>query len=524
MKSSIATALCSFLVLTTVFANQETVIDTHIHSVFVYNSSAEILCQSTSTLAEGRSRVIITGLSPHIVSNTLSITMTGDDVGMISVSERLNFLPEVQNDNRALVILRDSIESLQWEIYMEEAELNAAMTEMELLFSGEAIGGVANGVSVDEIRSASDFFSERYTELAKKIKLNERAIAGFKEQHDRISSQLHELENVSHNRTSEIILEVTSGKQQEVHFNFRYLTNMAGWAPLYDFDYRGVNEPLNFRFHANVFNASGVDWDEVGIVLSTASPLAGFSAPSLTSAAEVQPKVGDVPFRQIEVVNTIVQYDIDEKYSIPSNAKPHLVFVDQNEFAADFHYLVIPKLDPFGFLMADVPHWNRVNLIPGDANIYNKGSFMGKTFLNTFAENDTLNLYLGKERKVQARKNEYVKRKRSSYVANYDTESTVTELIITNLTDENLRVEIWDQVPYIDKNDRYYNGDKFNISGIDEAHYVEDDGFLAWTIWLEPSGIWEVKFDHEYKSRKGFGHNSGHVARRKFRTISCPSF
>jgi hypothetical protein len=524
MRPFIATLFLSAFIALNSLGTKDIQTDTQIQSVFVYNSSAEILCQSQTTLPEGRSRVVIRGLSPHIVSNTLSVSITGDETGIISVSERINFLPPAGSEGPMLSIWRDSIESIHWEISMKEAEKNAAQAEMDLLFAGESIGGVANGVSVDEIRNASTFFSARYTQLAKKMRYTERQIRRLGGQLELVENQLREMENVSRNRTSEIIIDVTSGKQQEVSFNFKYLTNMAGWAPLYDFDYQGVNEPLNFRFHANVFNASGVDWDQVSIVLSTASPLAGFATPKLNSASQVQPKVGDVPFRQIEVVNTIVQYDIQEEYSIPSNAKPHLIYVEENEFAADFHYLIIPKLDPFGFLMADVPHWNRVNLIPGDANIYNNGSFMGKTFLNTYAENDTLNLYLGKERKVQANKREHVDAKRSGYIANYDTERTETELLITNLTDENLRVEIWDQVPYVVKGGRYQSGDKFNISRVEEAFYIPEEGFLAWNTTLAPSGTWTVEFDHEYKSRKGYRRGSTSVHHGRYRTISCPSF
>ena len=168
---------------------------------------------------------------------------------------------------------------------------------------------------------------------------------------------------------------------------------------MYDCKYQGPDKPIKFIFRANVFNASGTAWTNVDVKLSTASPMQGFSAPSINDRGgrKVASADGKVKFRTIQVSNAIATYDIKHKQSIPSDSKPYLMDVNSFEMKASFHYLVIPKLDPFGFLMAKIPDWNQYNLIPGTTNVYNKGSYMGKTFLNTYSDNDTLALYLGKE-------------------------------------------------------------------------------------------------------------------------------
>jgi uncharacterized protein (TIGR02231 family) len=189
------------------------------------------------------------------------------------------------------------------------------------------------------------------------------------------------------------------------------------------------------------------------------------------------------------------------------------------DLKADFSYLLIPKLDPFGFMMAKIPDWNKYNLIPGVTNVYNKGSYMGKTFLNTYAENDTLNIYLGKDNSIQSTRREKNINHENKLIGNYYVDKSTSNITIKNSGNSAVPVTLLDQVPV------YYDSDdeKFSIQGIEEALYDKSEGLLTWNFQLAAGETKNIEFKYEIKIPKN---NIGNYkpAMKKFRTISCPSF
>jgi uncharacterized protein (TIGR02231 family) len=216
------------------------------------------------------------------------------------------------------------------------------------------------------------------------------------------------------------------------------------------------------------------------------------------------------------VVNAITSYDVKHKYSVLSNSKPHLIEVDNYTFDATFEYLIFPRLDPFGFLMAKIPNWNKHNLIPGTTNIYNAGVYMGKTFLNTYAENDTLEIYLGKDKNIQVKRVEDFKNNSRKIVGNYSIEKYKVNIELVNHSAETFSVKIMDQVPIIDNS----NKTKMSVNSSNST-YDKQQGLLTWNLQVAPGAKQSMDFKYEIKEPKEY---NAKPKRRMYRTISCPSF
>ncbi|MEI6347759.1 MAG: DUF4139 domain-containing protein [Bacteroidota bacterium] len=496
-----------------------------IKSVTIYNSSAEINYQKEISLPQGKSVVVFTDLSPFIVPNTINVSTSSPDVDIITVTEKINYTKEKKEQNVRILALQDSILRLENEIGFTNCKIEAFTKEKGLLFNGESIGGVAKGVAVTEIEKASAFFSKRYLELttdlyklAEKVKAIEVSLA-------KCTNQLNELSANTQKASSEIQLTVINSSSKSVMFSFKYLTPNAGWAPSYDCKYQGSGKPLQFVFKANVFNASGTPWENVDIKLSTASPTEGFDAPSLnaqqgSTSKSNRANANGVKFVEIEVSNSIAEYDIKHKYSIPSDSKPYLIDVNSYTINAEYSYLIIPKVDPFGFLIAKIPGWNKYNLIPGNTNIYNKGSFMGKTFLNTYTENDTLSLYLGKDNNIQAIRKEVAINNQTSLIGNYNIEKSAINIMIKNNSAEMLSIQVLDQVPV------YYDNEKVKITieNIDQANINKVEGLLTWNFQLKQNESKTVEFKYEAKIPKSDYGRYSNTKKSKMRSLSCPSF
>lgn len=517
MKRKIIHLLLLLPILATA-QKREIEVNAKIREVIVYPSAAEINYEKKLTVQKGKTTFVFTDLPLYIIENSVNLSVSEPSVSIVTLTEQFNYVKEKRSPGNIIVALQDSLVKLRKQKGIITCKRETVEAEKELLSRGESIGGLAQGVKVSEMEKASVFFSKRYFELNKQqYELKERELE-IEEKQQRYQNQLKEVTTVVQRTTSEISVLVNSQSEKEVTFTLRFLTSKAGWAPLYDFKYNGPQEPIQFVFRANVFNACGVNWDDVKIKLTTADPIKGFSLPEMDKAEDKTTNVSGVTFKQVEVINAITEYKIEHQYNFPSDAKPYLVEVESYLMPANFNYLLIPKLDPFGFLMARVPNWNKYNLIPGTANIYNSGTYMGKTFLNTYADDDTLNLFLGKDKRIQSSRTENTIVRKRYVVGNFVTEETKVELNFKNNSGDALNVEVIDQVPVLEDDD-----EKLTLTGIGKAFYEKEEGKLTWKHTIKPNEI--ISLDYKYDIRyPKTGGDPYRTNKRKFRTISCPAF
>jgi hypothetical protein len=64
-------------------------------------------------------------------------------------------------------------------------------------------------------------------------------------------------------------------------FSLSYLVDKAGWYPTYDVRVKDISQPITLAHKANVYQASGEDWKNVKLTLSTANPKQSGEKPNL---------------------------------------------------------------------------------------------------------------------------------------------------------------------------------------------------------------------------------------------------
>lgn len=515
------------LMLMTSFVFSQKAIETTatITDITVYTAAAEIHYEKTVSLEKGKNTVIFTGLTTEIVPNTINIGSDDPSVSIVTVTDKLNYIKSKKTHTELVKEYQDSITAIADRSGLIGVKIEALEAEKGLLFHNGAIGGVEDGVAVSEIEKASNFFQKRYYDIALELYNLKRQRQEMAIRTEKLQRQIKQNTTTVEKTTSEIMMIVNSPSRKKVTFNFKLLTDQGGWSPVYDFKFAGTEKPLEFIFRANVFNSCGIPWNDVNLKLSTANPIRGFQVPTLNShlnarkPSNINRHGQEVKFQDIQVSNVIAEYEIKHKYSIPSDASPYLVEVDGYEMPSGFSYLMIPKLDPFGFLMAEIPNWNKYNLIPGTTNIYNNGTYMGKTFLQTYAPNDTLSVYLGKDQGIQANRQEKNIHHPRNIMGNYAIDKTIIDISIKNNTSSSLKIRVLDHVPVVNTNDKV----KLNIMEISNANHDEKDGMLYWNYTLTPGQSEEITIKYELKAPKEYRDHLKSKA-RYYRTISSPSF
>ena len=107
--------------------------------------------------------------------------------------------------------------------------------------------------------------------------------------------------------------------------------------------------------------------------------------------------------------NTLnLAYDIELPYDVPTNGKAQTATIATQEINAGFKHYAVPKLDKDVYLLAEITDWGKLNLMPAEANIIFEGTYVGKSFIDPNSTNDTLNLTLGRDKRVVVKREKLI--------------------------------------------------------------------------------------------------------------------
>ncbi len=97
-------------------------------------------------------------------------------------------------------------------------------------------------------------------------------------------------------------------------------------------------------------------------------------------------------------------FDIELPYDVPTNGKAQTAIIGTSEIETNYKHYAVPKLDKDAYLLAELTNWEKFNLMPGEANIIFDGTYAGKTFIDPNSTSDTLNLTLGRDKRVSIKR------------------------------------------------------------------------------------------------------------------------
>jgi len=528
-------------------------ISSPIQSAIVYLDGAEITHTATVNLSAGRNKIIFTGLSSKLVSKSVQVTASGE-ASILSVSDQINYLSK-QAENPRIKQLKDSSELLQDNITLLNNDKDAFQTEKKMLIANQYIGGQNSGVPVASLKPAADFFRTRIMEVNAEIYKIEKKEKKLSESLNRVLQELSELNAKFNSPSAEVTVLLSSNAKITSTIILKYLVSSAGWAPIYDLRAEDIDKPIELKYRANVFNNTGVDWNEVKIKLSTADPMQSASEPKLEtwyldyeqdilyqnsqyggSLSKSEGYLNAIPpsqqlyeyeksnknqdvkdkvkYEQIQVSELSAEFDIKIPYTIPADSKPYLVDVTTYNLSATYRHFSVPKMDRDAFLLARITGWEDLDLVEGPANVYYAGTFIGQSYIYTRSTDDTLNLSLGRDRKVLVTRVKQKDLTSTKYIGTNKKESYAYEITVKNNRKTAINIEVNDQIPISKEGDI-----TVETTETSKAEYDPITGKLKWNFTLQPDEVKKVQLEFSIKYPK-----SKNIGKKKYRTVSAPSF
>ena len=185
---------------------------------------------------------------------------------------------------------------------------------------------------------------------------------------------------------------------------------------------------------------------------------------------------------QQNTVNT--EFKIAIPYSIPSDNIQYDVTMKTESLNASYSYITVPKIDNDAFLKARIVDWAQYSLLPGESNIYFKGTYVGKGYIDPTQANDTLDLSLGRDRAINIKREMLRDFCKSNLLGNKKTTSKAYEITIQNNKKQAIELIVEDQIPVSQNGDIIIAHEDISGATLDAT-----TGKLTWSLTLQPGEI-----------------------------------
>ncbi|MGB3585209.1 MAG: mucoidy inhibitor MuiA family protein [Tunicatimonas sp.] len=256
-------------------------LSTSITEVTVFLQGAYITRAGDTEIQPGNSVLTIKSLSPYLDSKSIQVKADGKFT-VLSVNYALDYL-NGQKISQKTASLQQQIDSAEIKISQYQARLDVLGEKQSLLHENKYLGRDKSGVALSQLKQAIQFYDEELSAI-KSEELNiRRAIEKLQEKKTRIEQQIADVSQQADLPSSEIQIEVATEQTTPAKFVVTYLVENAGWYPNYDVRVENINEPLTLDYKAAIYQNTGVDWNDVQLRFSNATPNQSSTVPELTT-------------------------------------------------------------------------------------------------------------------------------------------------------------------------------------------------------------------------------------------------
>ena len=553
--NKIMTLVCSLVLGTFLLANEKELIKSTLNEATVYSQGAQLHHKASYTIKAGITEISIEGISSYIDPKSLQVKATGNVVIIDSKYTLFYPQPEVKANEgipakivKEMAQLTDSLELLGFDLKEIQDEIAIYKAAQNIISMNGAVRGSGKvNDSINLLKQTVEYYTNKMNEINKKLLALEKKKKDKEKVQQRLQVRYDNLQNYQ-NQTYDtkkytpiprVVITLSAAEAASGKIAFSYLVSQAGWIPLYDIRSDSQTGKISLTYKAQVFQNSGIDWDNIKLNISTNNPYANKTKPELNpwyidyyaykrkmeleeisvrgaraipQAAfnqgfmlddakdknlEEKPALGADQFTTVVHQLIAAEFKIDLPYSIKSNNEKNLVLIKNSDLNTTFKYYSVPKVDPGVYLVAQMTKLDELQLVPASANIFFDGSYIGETYLDPTSMDDTLNLSLGKDPNIVVKRT-LLKQKSKDKVVQDKRERTFSyQIEVQNNKSSAIQLIIQDQVPMTTNNDI-----TIELLEKDSARELPGNGILEWDYKLKPGENKKLEFSFKVKHPK----------------------
>ena len=508
-----------------IFSQSSLRVDADNQHITVFLNRAQIDAKIKTNVQAGTTKLLIGNVASTADANSIQIGGKGDVV-IMGVKFKQNYL-----GNKKRSVLEDSLKMAKAELETVDVLVKVAENERIMLMANANVKNEKDGATPEDLKEMLDFFRTKLTEIGTRQMQLVRQSKDLQEKIARFQKQLTSQGTNLNQPAGEIELTLTAKAFSNIELNLSYIANSAGWSPVYDIRAKDVKSNIELAYKANVYQNTGIDWKNIKLTLSTANPAEGGTQPELVAqyvnineqiamqiknARKMTMGVDAPQAMSMEVIDTqpdvvtsasfvstvqttlAVNFEISLPYNINSGGNAEMVDIHNHSLPASYRYYVVPKYDKDAFLTAIITDWEKYNLLPGTANIYFEGTFVGKSDIAGGEAKDSLLISLGRDKRIISKREIIEEFKSRKNVGSNIRESFGYRITLRNTKSEAINIILEDQVP-ISQDSRI----EVELEEAKGADFNRENGKLTWKLTLQPQENKEVLLKYNVKYPKG---------------------
>jgi uncharacterized protein (TIGR02231 family) len=509
-----------------------------VDSVVVYPQGATVVRRADVALPAGASVVVIDTLPAGIETDSIKVEGAGSQPFAIASVETRYVPADEANDpgrERLLALIQD----LEDRIAAVDDRVGALEGRREFLQRlidatpdgfGEGLAQTVGGI--DQWVKAATTIGDGLGEVAEGIRAAHIEQRGLNETLDKRRAELAALP-AARDRIAVRIAVAAEGPATGV-LSISYRSPAAQWIPAYDAllatGENGGKPTLTIVRRAEVVQATGEDWTDVAMTLSTTRAAGGTAVPylptnlvsifdgydyaypeaeaAMTAAPRPLPAVpaldalgvlGGTPeeAKYIEAAANFgdfrAEYVVPGRVSVASGEGARGMQIATEQVATRLEVRAVPMLSDLAYLHAAFVPAEGAPLLPGRVALFRDGTFVGNGELPMGRAGRELNLGFGIDDRVRVTR-VALERETGEYgilLSSRKTDTQRFKITVDNLHSQPIAITIYDRTPYAEDESvtiqRLRDTTEPTVANVDDRR-----GVLAWTYTYDPGETREI--------------------------------
>ncbi|MDZ7828745.1 MAG: mucoidy inhibitor MuiA family protein [Halofilum sp. (in: g-proteobacteria)] len=403
------------------------VVDSRIDAVTVYPGQlARVDRIARVDLAAGDGALVFEQLPASIESGSIRVAVESGDlrIGAVEVERE----PVGESAREREQALREQIEALEASRQSALDRVAAANTQITFI---EGLARLPQGEGAAEALTAGEG-AANWSALWESIGSGSRAaherVRAAEREAERLRQEIEvlqrRLQQLGRDREERVRVSVAYGAAAagEARVRLAYRVSGPRWVPLYQTRLDTSEERLEIVRSARVMQATGEDWTDIRLALSTAQPVRGDRpepqpwwidlAPEVRPAAKAESRAsadlaaGYAPEQEKaqggRTINAefAATYEIAGRVSVPATNQPRELQIAADVLNAEIGAQVFPQQDRRVWLTASAT-WQGAGPLPsGEVTRFRDGAYVGKGALRTWSPGEERELSFGVDPRV----------------------------------------------------------------------------------------------------------------------------
>lgn len=194
---------------------------------------------------------------------------------------------------------------------------------------------------------------------------------------------------------------------------------------------------------------------------------------------------------------TSTKFIIKKPYSILSDGDITAIEINTFKLDAKYEYFAAPIVNENVFLTTTFSDWEQYNLLPGEASIYFKGTYAGKTTIDPYTTKKEMTVSLGIDQNITVTRKQNKNFKNKSFTGSNRTLERKYDVEIKNNKAVAIDLKLMDRIPISQQKE-------IKVDDIEthDANYETKKGLLTWTMNLSSKETQTKSFSFQVKYPK----------------------